>query len=152
MSFKYIGKSFEKTDGYSKVTGMAQFVADIKLPRMLHAQVLRPKFAHAFIKSIDTLDAEKSEGVYKVVTGRGCKIFFGACGFLDQNPIAVDKVRHIGEPVAVVIADTVQHAKRALSKIDVDYEPLPVLLDPVEAAHNKDILIHEKLGEYPHLP
>jgi len=152
MSFKYIGKSFEKTDGYSKVTGMAQFTADIKLPRMLHAQVLRPKFAHALIKSINTLNAEKSEGVYKVVTGRGCKIFFGACGFLDQNPIAVDKVRHIGEPVAVVIADTVQHAKKALSKIDVEYKPLPVLLDPVEAAHNKDVLIHEKLGEYPHLP
>lgn len=152
MYFKYVGKSFEKTDGYAKVTGMAQFVADIKLPRMLYAQVLRPKYAHALIKSIDTLDAEKSEGVYKVVTGQGCKIFFGACGFLDQNPIAVDKVRHIGEPVAVVISDTVQHAKMALSKIKVVYEPLPVLLNPTEAAHNKDVLIHENLGEYSHLP
>ena len=152
MSFKYVGKSFEKTDGYAKVTGMAQYVADMKLPRMLHAQVLRPEYAHARIRAIDTSGAENEEGVYKVITGQNCRVFFGACGFLDQNPIAVEKVRHAGEPVAVVIADTVGHARSALAKIKVEYDPLPVLLDPVEAANHKDVLIHEKLGEYRHLP
>jgi CO/xanthine dehydrogenase Mo-binding subunit len=151
MTLKCVGKSFERTDGYAKVTGSAQYVADIKLPRMLHAQVLRPKHAHARIKSMDTSGAESSEGVYRVVTGQGGEIFFGACGFLDQNPIAVHKVRHIGEPVAVVIADTVNNAKKALSRIRVDYEPLPVLLDPVESAHNGQVLIHEALGNYRHL-
>jgi len=152
MGFKYVGHSFERSDGYQKVTGAAQYIADIKLPRMLYAQVLRPKHAHAYIKSFDTREAEKSEGVYRVVTGRNCNIYFGACGFFDQTPMAVDKVRHGGEPVAVVIADTLRHAKKALSKIAVDYEPLPVLLDPMEAAHNRSVLIHEALEQYRHLP
>jgi len=152
MTFDYVGKSFERTDGHAKVTGSAVYVADIQLPRMLYAQVLRPKYAHARITSIDTSGAERSAGVHKVVTGQGGEIFFGACGFLDQNPVAVHKVRHIGEPVAVVIADSAGNAKRALSKIRVDYEPLPVLLDPLESAHNTDVLIHEGLGAYRHLP
>ncbi len=151
MPFNYVGKSFEKVDGYAKITGMAQYIADLKIPQTLHAQVLRPAYAHARIKSMDTSGAEKSEGVFKVVTGKDCSIFFGACGFLDQNPIAVDKVRHIGEPVAVVIADSLDHAKRAVSKIVVQYDPLPVLLDPIESAENKDVLIHEQLEQYKHL-
>ncbi len=152
MNNKYIGKNFERTDDYDKVTGKAVYTADIKLPRMLHAQVLRPKTAHAEILSIDTSEAEKSTGVHKVVTGQNCDIKFGACGFLDISPLAVKKVRYIGEPVAVVIADTVRNARSALLKIKVEYKELPVLLDPVEAAENKKVLIHEKLGEYPHLP
>jgi CO/xanthine dehydrogenase Mo-binding subunit len=152
MEHKYVGKSFERTDGYAKVTGAARYIADIRLPRMLHAQVLRPEHAHAWIRGIDPSGAEKSEGVYSVVTGRGCDIFFGACGFLDQKPLAGDKVRHAGEPVAVVIADTPANAKRALSGIKVAYEPLPVLLDPMEAAKERKVVIHEDLGSYRHLP
>jgi CO/xanthine dehydrogenase Mo-binding subunit len=152
MEFEYIGKTFERTDAYAKVTGAARYIADIKLPRMLHAQVLRPEHAHGWIRAIDPSEAEKSEGVYSVVTGRGCEIFFGACGFLDQNPIAVKKVRHAGEPVAVVIADSLINAKKAVSKIKVDYEPLPVLLDPIEAAQEGKVLIHGDLGSYSHLP
>ena len=151
MKFRYIGKTFERTDGYAKVTGAAQYVADLRLPRMLHAQVLRPEFAHARIQSIDTSEAERSEGVARVVTGKDYSLFFSAAGFYDQRPFAVDKVRHSGEPVAAVIADTLDHAKKALPKIKVVYEPLPVLLDPEEAACNKDVLIHERLGEYRHL-
>jgi len=148
MSFRYIGKSFERTDGYAKVTGSAQYVADLKLPRMLHLQILRPEFAHARIQSIDTSEAQAGEGVVKVVTGKDCPLVFAASGFYDQSPLAVDKVRHAGEPVAAVIADTLDHARKALPKIKVVYEPLPVLLDPVEAARNKEVLIHERLGAY----
>lgn len=147
-----IGKSFERVDGYPKVTGQAQYIADIKLARMLHAQVLRPDYAHALILSIDASEAEKSEGVRSVVTGRDCETFFGACGFCDQTPLAVHKVRHAGEPVAVVIADTPAHARKALSRIEVRYEPLPTLIDPVEAARNRDVLIHEALGSYRRAP
>ena len=152
MGFDYIGKSFERVDGYAKVTGGAKFVADLKLPRMLHAQVLRPPRAHARILSINTSAALESEGVHGVVTGKGCAIRFGACGFLDQSPLAVDRVRHIGEPVAVVIADTQRNARAAVGKIEVAYDPLPVLLDPVESAGNREVLIHEDLGSYSHLP
>lgn len=152
MTHNYIGKSFKRVDGYSKVTGMAQFVSDIRLPRMLHARVLRPAHAHALIKSMDTGAAEAGEGVFKVVTGQGCDLWFGACGFLDQQPLAVDRVRHAGEPVAVVIADTVRNASAAVAVIKVEYEPLPVLLDPVEAARRTDVLIHERVEDYPRLP
>jgi len=90
MEFRYVGKTFERTDGYAKVTGAAQYVADIKLPRMLHGQILRPELAHARIQSIDTSEAERSEGVYRVVTGRDYPILFAAAGFYDQSPLAVD--------------------------------------------------------------
>lgn len=142
----------ERTDAYAKVTGMATFIDDIRVPRMLHAQVLRPDHAHALIRSIDTSEAEKSVGVVKVVTGQDCDIHFGACGFLDQMPLAREKVRHAGEPVAVIIADTLRNAKAAVSKIKVEYEPLPVLIDPEEAAGRTDVLIHEAVEKYPRLP
>ena len=152
MAHEYIGKSFERVDGYAKVTGQARYIADIRLPRMLHAQVLRPDHAHALITSIDVSEAERSDGVHAVVTGRDCNVSFGACGFHDQTPLAVRKVRHAGEPVAVVIADTLSHAKRALPRIKVHYEPLPILIDPVEAAQSGQVLIHENLDAYRRLP
>jgi carbon-monoxide dehydrogenase large subunit len=125
-------------------------LADIKLPGMLHAQVLRPEYAHAKILGRHTAEALASPGVATVVTGENCHIRYASCGFYDLNPLAVDKVRHKGEPVAVVVADSVAQARTALKKIRVDYEPLPVLIDPIEAFHNRDVIIHEKLAEYPH--
>ncbi len=151
MTFDYVGKNFIRTDAYAKVTGQAQYIADIKIPGMLHAQVLRPDHAHAEIRRIDTREAEKCDGVLRVVTGQDCDIRFGACGFHDQRPLARHKVRHAGEPIAVVIADTVKNAKKALKKIVVDYEPLPVLLDAMASARNRDLLIHDKLDTYKHL-
>lgn len=152
MKFKYVGKDFTRTDAYAKVTGSAQYTADIQLPRTLHAQVLRPQHAHAKILAIDTAEAEKSAGVFRVVTGKDCDMLFGACGFQDQHPIARSKVRHAGEPVAVVIADSRKNAQKALKGIKVDYEPLEVLLDPEAAAENHDLLIHENLKSYACLP
>lgn len=151
MAFDYIGKDFTRTDAYAKVTGTARFIADLSFPGTLHAQVLRPPHAHARIRSITTTKAEESKGVRRVVTGLGCDILFGACGLLDQSPLAREKVRHAGEPVAVVIADSINNARKALKKIEVEYEPLKVLLDPVESALNRDVLIHERLGNYKHL-
>jgi len=152
MNFKYVGKTFAKTDAFAKVTGTAQYIADIRVPRTLHAQVLRPQHAHARIRSIATTEAEKSAGVFRVVTGRDCDILFGACGFQDQHPIARNKVRHAGEPVAVVIADSKKNAQKAIRKIEVDYEPLDVMLDPIAAAQNRDVLIHAELDKYQCLP
>lgn len=150
MPLKYVGKDFVKTDAWAKVTGSAQFIADVQIPGTLHAQILRPKHAHARIESISTEEARKCKGVFKVVTGKNCDILFGACGFKDQSPIAGDKVRHAGEPVAVVIADSIKNAKKALKKINVVYEPLTPLIDPVASAENQDVLIHENLGDYSH--
>ncbi|MEW6228512.1 MAG: xanthine dehydrogenase family protein molybdopterin-binding subunit [Bacillota bacterium] len=147
MKLRYVGESIPRVDAWEKVTGAAVYVADVSLPRMLHAKVLRAGVPHARILSIDTSLAERSPGVRKVVTGRGCGILFGTC-LWDQPPLAVDKVRHAGEAVAVVLAETPLQAEQALKKIKVEYDPLPFVLDPIEAASEGAPIIHERNGEY----
>lgn len=149
MTFKYIGKEFTRIDAFEKVTGEAKFFADLKFPKTLHAKILRPEYAHARILSIDISQAEKCEGVHKVITGKDCNIIFGTCIF-DQSPLAIDKVRHIGEPLAAVLADTEKNANAALKKIKVEYEPLPVYIDALKAMEKDAVLIHEKNGDYFH--
>jgi carbon-monoxide dehydrogenase large subunit len=151
MAYKYLGKSYIRPDAISKVTGKAVFLDDIRLPGMLHAAILRPKYAHARILSIDTSEAEKCPGVVKVVTGKGCSYRYGD-NIRDLVPMAIDKVRYIGEPVAAVIADTPRHAYAALDKIKVEYDPLPVYIDARDAMSEDAVLIHEEMGEYWHLP
>jgi carbon-monoxide dehydrogenase large subunit len=147
MELDFVGKPVRRVDAQSKVTGRATYVADIKLPRMLHAKVLRCGVPHARIRSIDCGEAEKAPGVVKVVTGRDCTMLFGTC-LWDQPPIAVDKVRHAGEAVAVVLAETPLKAQAAVKKIKVQYDSLPFVLDPAEAAAPGAPLIHERNGEY----
>lgn len=151
MGHKYIGKSYIRPDAISKVTGKAVYLDDIRIPGMLYAAILRPEYAHARILSIDTRAAEACPGVVKVVTGKGCKFRYGD-NIQDLQPMAVDKVRYIGEPVAGVIADTPQNAQAALEKIVVKYEPLPVYTDARQALAKDAVLIHEDLGDYWHLP
>ena len=151
MSYKYIGKSYNKPDAINKVTGKAQYLDDIRLPGMLHAAILHPEYAHARIVSIDTSEAEKMPGVVKVVTGKGCKLHYGD-NIKDLVPMAVEKVRYIGEPVAAVVADTTYNAQRALEKIQVVYEPLPVYIDARDSMREDAVLIHEENGDYWHLP
>jgi len=151
MEFKYVGKSYNRPDAISKVTGKAVYLDDVRLPGMLHAAVLRPEYAHAKILKIDTAEAEKMPGVVKVVTGKGCTYRYGD-NIRDLVPMAIEKVRYIGEPVAAVVADTVAHAEDALAKIKVDYEPLPVYVDGRDAMKDDAVLIHEENGDYWHLP
>jgi len=151
MKFKYIGKPLVRPDAISKVTGKAIFLDDIRLPGMLHTAILRPEYAHAKILSLDASLAEKCPGVVKVITGKDCKFRYGD-NIRDLVPMAVDKVRYIGEPVAAVIADTFAHADAALDKIIVEYDPLPVYIDARDAMSPDAALIHENLGEYWHLP
>ncbi|MCD6426479.1 MAG: xanthine dehydrogenase family protein molybdopterin-binding subunit [Caldisericaceae bacterium] len=147
MEYKYIGKDAKRPSAVERITGKAIFVDDIRLPGMLYAKILYPKYAHAKILSIDTSEAEKMPGVVKVVTGKNIKHPFGDC-LHDRLPMAVDKVRYIGEPVAAVIADTERHARAALSKIKVEYEPLPVYTDALDAMKKDAVLIHEHSEKY----
>jgi carbon-monoxide dehydrogenase large subunit len=147
MELKYVGKSVQRVDGFQKVTGAATYVDDIKVPRMLHAKVLRAGIAHGKILSIDTSEAETMPGVVKIVTGEDCNILFGTC-LWDQPPLARDKVRHAGEAVAVAVAKTRLQAEAAIKKIRVKYETLPFVLDPIEAASEKAPLIHAQNGNY----
>jgi len=151
MEYKYVGKSYIRPDAISKVTGKAVYLDDVRLPGMLHAAILRPQYAHAKILSIDTSEAETCPGVVKVVTGKGCTFHYGD-NIRDIIPMAIDKVTYIGEPVAAVVADTVQHANDALGKIHVVYEPLPVYIDARQAMSEDAILIHEDMDQIWALP
>lgn len=151
MEFKYIGKPLPRPDAISKVTGKAVYLDDIRIPGMLHAAILRPEYAHAKIINIDTSAAEKMPGVVKVVTGKGCELHYGD-NIADLTPMAVEKVRYAGEPVAAVVAETLQQANAAVEKIKVEYEPLPVYIDAREAMKKNAVLIHEYPGQYWRLP
>jgi len=151
MDYKYVGKDIVRPDAIGKVTGKAIFFDDIRIPNTLFAEIIRPDCAHAKIISIDTSEAEKSEGVVKVITGKGCKLKFGV-PIRDEPPMAVDTVRYIGEPVAAVVADSLYHAKKAAKKIKVKYKPLPVYIDALNAMGKNAFLIHKENGKYWHLP
>jgi CO/xanthine dehydrogenase Mo-binding subunit len=144
---KYIGKSYIRPDAVSKVTGKAIFLDDVRIPGMYYTSILRPPIAHALIKNINISEAETCPGVIKVVTGKGCEFHYGD-NIRDLQPMAIEKVRYIGEPVAAVIADTFAHADAAKSKIKVDYEPLPVYTDARKAMAKDAVLIHEHMDEY----
>ena len=122
MKYKYLGKDYNRPDAINKVTGQAIYLDDVRLPDMLHAAILRPDYAHAKIKKIDTKAAEKMPGVIKVVTGKGCTSRYGY-NIKYKALMPIDNVRHIGEPVAAVIADTLAQSNAALAKIKVTYEP-----------------------------
>ncbi len=129
-----IGRPLPRPDSVLKVTGKALYTDDFKFPGMLHARTLRAKYPHARILKIDTSKAKVLPGVHAVLTAddipgeknHGLVI-------ADWPALAVDKVRYIGDPVAIVAAETRDIATAALALIDVEYEPLPVVSDPVQA-------------------
>lgn len=146
-----IGQSIKRKDGPEKVTGSAKYVGDINLSSMLYAKIVRSKYAHARILRIDTSKAEQLRGVKAVVTGQDFPKRMGLY-LMDRTPYAVDKVRYYGEPVAGVAAISEEIAERALELIEVEYEELPVLLDPREARQEGAPLIHPELKHYEHVP
>ncbi|MFW9997488.1 MAG: xanthine dehydrogenase family protein molybdopterin-binding subunit [Candidatus Odinarchaeota archaeon] len=150
-----IGKPIKRADALEKVTGTALFVDDLRFPRMLYLKVLRAGIPYGIIKSVDTSEAEKIDGVYKVIsrnTGDIDKnLLFGTCIF-DQPPLAYEKVRHAGEIVAAVIAESEKKAKEAVAKINVAFEELPFVLDPIESISPSAPLIHKKNGVNRYLP
>ncbi len=131
---KAVSKSECRVDGWDKVTGKAQYGADIHLPHMLHMAVLRSPHHHARIKSIDSGPARSVNGVFAIVTGfdlPGAKSFGPEVE--DKPALAFDEVRHMGDHVALVVAKTRAIAVEAANKIVVEYEVLPAVFDPVEA-------------------
>src|SRR4029077_10737347 len=116
------------TDAVPKVTGAAQYVADMHLPGMLHAAVLRSPHPHARIKSIDTSAAEAMPGVKAVVTGADTARKKWGCFRPDLYPLAIEKVRYVGDEVAAVAALDRETARAAVDLITVEYEVLPSVL------------------------
>jgi carbon-monoxide dehydrogenase large subunit len=145
---KVVGRSVKRFDAIDKVTGQALYIRDIKIPGMLYAKILRSEKPHAIIKRIDTSEAEKVKGVKAIVTGKGCEDYkIGIC-IEDQLPMALEKVRYVGEPIAAVIADKIENAQLALEKIKVEYDDLPAVFDVLDAIKPDAVLVHENLEKY----
>lgn len=143
-AFQVVGRSHRKVDGLAKATGQAVYADDIQLPGMLHAKTLRSPHAHALIRSIDTSRAAALPGVHAVITGESMPIKYGVIPWTpDENALAVDKVRFIGDEVAAVAAIDEDTALEALELIDVEYEPLHAYLDPFEALERNEPTIHD---------
>lgn len=143
-----IGKPRRRVDGRAKVTGLTRFADDIVLPRMVHARLLRSPHPHAIIESIDAARARALPGVQLVLTGDDFPVTFGIMPVSqDEYPLARERVRYVGDPVAAVIARDEQTATEALDLIDVKYRPLPTISSPEEALANPEPRMHE-YGEF----
>lgn len=145
--FNVIGKNVLRKESLDKVTGAAKYIDDYEAAGLLYARMVTSPYAHAKIKSIKYEDSLKASGVRAVLTGEYFSHLIGST-IVDRPPIAIDKVRYNGEPVAVVVADSEVEAERAAQMIKVEYEPLPVVNSPSEAIKKDSPLIHEKLGDY----
>ena len=157
QEYNVVGSRPVRHDGEEKVTGRARYSADINLPGLLHAKVLRSPHAHARIKSIDASKALALPGVRGVVTsadfnqptGRVIDLGEGAMvnpRFLSNNCMAADKALYKGHAVAAVAATSAHIAEQALKLIDVDYEVLPAVVDVLEAMKDDAPVLHERLA------
>jgi 4-hydroxybenzoyl-CoA reductase subunit alpha len=130
-----VGKRVSRTDSVPKVRGEIKYSADLSLPGMLHAKVLRSPYAHARIRNIDTSRAEKLPGVRAVITGKDAIPYrWGVFGYTrDMQLLPTDKARFVGQEVAAVAATSEEIAQEAVDLIKVEWEPLPHVLDAEQA-------------------
>ena len=148
---KIIGKSERRVDSWGKVTGRAKFAEDYSVGHQLWGKVLRSKHPHAHIRSIDISAALNLPGVEAVLTAQdipGSKVF--GIVLKNQQILAEDRVRYLGDGVALVAAGTKEIAEEALSLIRVEYEPLPVVSDPEEAMRPDAPVLHDDKNEFVH--
>src|SRR5208282_865182 len=143
-----IGRSVPRLEGREKVTGRAEYTHLMRLPGMLHGKIFRSTVAHGRIKSIDTSAAKKMPGVFRVITSDDVRKvipdpYYGPA-FHDQPILAIDKVRFVGEPVAVVLAADPHVAEAATHAIVAEYDELPAVYDEVEAMTAKTY-VHDEL-------
>src|SRR5690606_32863523 len=148
MGIEGIGARVARKEDRRFITGAGRYVDDMVVPGMKHAVFVRSPYAHAEIKKIDVSKAKAMPGVIGVLTGKELKadgIGNLICGWMIHSkdgtpmrmgawsPLAVDRVRYVGEAVAVVVAETRGQARDAAEKVEVDYEELPAVTDAVEA-------------------
>jgi aerobic carbon-monoxide dehydrogenase large subunit len=153
---RLVGTPVPRREDARLLLGQAQFVADIRVPRMLHMAIVRSTKAHASIESIDTTRAEAAAGVQRIVVGSELADVIGPLPSIDlagpglaacYRVLAIGKVRYVGEPVAAVFAESLSAAHEAAGLVNVAYRELPVVLDTEEAAAAKPAsLLYEQLG------
>jgi 2-furoyl-CoA dehydrogenase large subunit len=148
----WIGQSIERVEDDALLSGRGRFIDDLGVrPDTLHAAILRSQHAHAKIRAIDVEAARKAPGVAAVLTGAdvtalSASLAVGVRAPIECWPIAVDRVRYVGEPVAVVIAADRYLAEDALELIDVDYGPLPAVVETLAALDTVLPALHDGLG------
>ena len=154
MTTRVFGSGIRRREDPRLITGRASYTDDIKLPGMVHAAILRSPYAHATINTIDASGAAAQPGVIAVYTGEDTEGVLNdlPCAWLIPNSdlktpphpvIAKDKVRYVGDAVAVVVAENRYQAEDALEHIFVDYEPLGVVINPKEAAQDGAPQLHD---------
>ena len=145
QDLKVVGTNPVKHDGLDKVTGRAKFGADLIMPGMLYGKILRSPHAHAVIKSIDTSKAAAVPGVKAVITGDDFPELPQGTpgGDLTRNTMARERALYDGHAVAAIAAISETIARRAMKLIEVDYEILPHVIDPVEAMQPDAPVLHD---------
>ncbi|MEM3053899.1 MAG: xanthine dehydrogenase family protein molybdopterin-binding subunit [Candidatus Caldarchaeum sp.] len=154
MNFQVVGSSVKTKEGLRHVRGRGRFVDDVVLPRMAYVSFLRSPYPHALIKSIDVSRAARADGVLGVFTGADIAAVTKPFPQLTVPPaskvvdysMAVKKVRFVGEPVAAVVAESAYQARDAVELIDVEYEPLEPVVNPMKVLSGEGPLIHEEAG------
>ncbi|MCB0005931.1 MAG: xanthine dehydrogenase family protein molybdopterin-binding subunit [Anaerolineales bacterium] len=149
----YMGKRMKRVEDPRFIQGRGRYVANLQLPNTAHAAILRSPYAHAVIKSIDTSAAAAMDGVIAVYTGADLEgVGSIPCGFTPPDiklaphmPLATDKVRHVGDGVAMVVAETTYAAHDALAAIEVDYEPLPAVVDAKKTTEAGAPQVHDEI-------
>ncbi len=151
---RYIGARVPRKEDPRLITGTSTYTDDIVLPGTLHAYLVRSPHAHARIRRIDVAAAKRHPGVVAVFTGAettgtgALPLFINVPGIKQSKhfPLATDRVRYAGDAVAVVVAESRAAAKGAASLVDVEYETLPVIVDPEKALAKDAPILHEELG------
>ncbi len=157
MRHGQVGRSAPRLEAREKATGRAEYVHNLRLPGMLYGKIFRSTIPHGRIRSIDVSAAAAHPGVYRVITAADvAKVvpnpYYGPA-FHDQPILAIDKVHHVGEPVAVVLATDPHVAEEAAALIVAQYDELPAVYDEVEAMTSKAV-VHDVLkpaGTFPDL-
>ncbi|MPZ12996.1 MAG: molybdopterin-dependent oxidoreductase [Chloroflexi bacterium] len=146
--FVAIGKPVEQVSGPAKVTGGAAYTADVRLPGTLYGRILRSPYPHARILRIETARACALSGVHAVITAQDLPETLFGRRMRDMPVLARDKVRFVGERMAAVAAETPEIAEEAINRIEVEYEALPAVFDPLDAMKPDAPRVHESTAGY----
>ena len=144
---RYVGQRVTRIEGAGKVTGRTIYADDIKLPQMLHAKVLGSAYAHARVKSVDATKARGHPGVFAVITAAELPEYNRNPSNRRQLVFADEEALFYGHPVAAVLAEDPHVAEEALELIQVEYEELPAVLDPIEAMREDSPLARDALSD-----
>lgn len=150
MSKKYVGKDVLKVDAEAKVTGEAQYPSDLKFDDYLHVKIKRATYPHAILKDINVSKAKQVEGVVDILTEKDYPDLNKFGLIIKDQPVLVkigEKMRFMGDALAIIIAETEEAALKARDEIEVEVEKLEVISDPHRALEKSAPIIHNDIGD-----